>query len=84
MKQEKLISASELGEYVYCRRSWWLKMVRHVEPNAATRAAQAEGERWHAVQGERIAASGRWRNTALALVALAIALLLMWWWGVSR
>ena len=84
MERQKLIGASELGDFVYCRRSWWRRRVRGVQVNAATRALQVEGERWHAEQGQRIAASGGSQNMALALVALAIAVFLFWLWGTTR
>jgi hypothetical protein len=29
-RPERFISASELGEYAYCRRAWWLRTVRGV------------------------------------------------------
>jgi hypothetical protein len=29
-RAERFISASELGEYAYCRRAWWLRAVRGV------------------------------------------------------
>jgi len=29
-RPERFISASELGEYAYCRRAWWLRAVQGV------------------------------------------------------
>ena len=29
-RPERFLSASELGEYAYCRRAWWLRAVRGV------------------------------------------------------
>ena len=29
-RPERYISASELGEYAYCRRAWWLRAVQGV------------------------------------------------------
>lgn len=29
-RPDRFISASELGEYAYCRRAWWLRAVRGV------------------------------------------------------
>ena len=29
-RAERFISASELGEYAYCRRAWWLRAVHGV------------------------------------------------------
>jgi hypothetical protein len=33
-RPERFISASELGEYAYCRRAWWLRAVRGVTTEA--------------------------------------------------
>lgn len=46
------ISASEVGDYAYCARSWWLKRVRkvRVESPAAT-----EGDHVHAAAGQIVA-----------------------------
>ncbi len=66
---ERFISASELGEYAYCRRAWWLRAVKGV-----TTAEQ--GSRFHAGHD----AHRRHGATLLAaralLVAAAIALVL--------
>jgi len=63
--EQRFISASELAEYAYCRRAWWLRAVR------GTAAAEPT---------DRLARgrSAHWRHGALILVArsLAIAALL--------
>lgn len=72
--RERFVSASELGEYAYCRRAWWLRVVR-----GATSAVQ--GERF---QAGRIA-HGRHARTlrvarllAVAAAAALIAALALW------
>ena len=40
-RPERFISASELGEYAYCRRAWWLRAVRGV-------ATEKQGKRFSA------------------------------------
>jgi len=46
-----LLRASEIGEYIYCRRAWWLRRVRgyssaNVRELAAGAAAHARHGRW--------------------------------------
>ena len=73
---ERFISASELGEYAYCRRAWWLRVVKGV-----TTAEQ--GSRFQAGHG----AHRRHGVTLLvarallvaAVVALALALGVALW-----
>ena len=59
---DRFVSASELGEYAYCRRAWWLRAVQGV-----TTAEQ--GERF----GRGHAAHTRHGATLLAARALAVA-----------
>lgn len=80
---EKLIRASEIGEYVYCHRAWWLRHVEGVEP--ANRAALDAGRRAHGRHARRVAGAALAGKIALALIALAIVLLVvalvLWWVG---
>lgn len=76
-RTERFLSASELGEYAYCRRAWWLRAVRGV-------TTEQQGTRFsggHAAH-RRHAWSLWWARAlgwlALLLVVLAIALLV---WG---
>lgn len=67
------IRASEIAEYVYCRRAWWLRHVRHIAP-ANTRQLQA-GTRHHEQHG-RLVRRSIWA-TRLAYLAIfsAVAVL---------
>ncbi|HKC66101.1 MAG TPA: hypothetical protein VKB86_20825 [Pyrinomonadaceae bacterium] len=77
------IRASEVGEYVFCARAWWLRIEGH-EPTSGHEAREA-GERWHMKHGRGVASVGRLRRlaaySALLAVALAVLLLLLWWYG---
>jgi len=69
------IRASEIGEYVYCARAWWLRRVAGEEPAGHER--RALGTALHARHGRAVALSGRllWAAVALLLVGLALLLL---------
>lgn len=72
---DALICASEVGEYVYCARAWWLRQVQGV-PSANVEALQA-GQQAHARHGRRVAASQRQQQVALLLIAAAAVLALV-------
>lgn len=61
------IRASEVGEYTFCARAWWLRRVLGLEPAGHERRELGTG--LHHRHGRTVAAS----NTLLALAA-AIAL----------
>jgi len=63
---ERFVTASELAEYAYCRRAWWLRAVR---------GEQGEGESARFAEG-RSAHRAHARQIALARALLALAALL--------
>lgn len=75
-RPERFISASEVGEYAYCRRAWWLRAVRGV-----TTAAQ--GNRFSAghLAHRRHAWSLWWARALgwLAALLMAAALTALVW-----
>lgn len=71
---DPVIRASELGEYVYCARSWWLRRVQGVASHNT--AALASGQQAHDRHGRAVAAVQTQRRLALLLAALAGLLLL--------
>ena len=68
---QPVIRASELGEYVYCARSWWLKRAQGVQSNnvealrSGTAAHDRHGRGVATVQTQR-----RWVTILLAAAAL--------------
>lgn len=70
------IRASEVGEYVFCARAWWLRRVAGLEPAGHER--REHGGMLHRQHGRTVAASNTllWLAAALALVAGALILVL--------
>jgi CRISPR/Cas system-associated exonuclease Cas4 (RecB family) len=70
-----IIRASEIGEYVYCARAWWLRRVVGVEPSG--REHRDRGILLHTRHGRSVAASRTllWIAGALFVAGIAIALL---------
>ncbi len=67
------IRASEIGEYVYCRRSWWLRRVRGV---ASVRVAQMQaGTRHHERHGRLVQRSSWLQRVAYVVLFVAVAVL---------
>jgi CRISPR/Cas system-associated exonuclease Cas4 (RecB family) len=70
-----VIRASEIGEYVYCARAWWLRRVAGATPTGAAR--RMEGTRRHVRHGFGVAASRALLRAAIVLVLAAGLLLLV-------
>jgi CRISPR/Cas system-associated exonuclease Cas4 (RecB family) len=66
--KRRVIRASEIGQYAYCAKAWWLGSVEGVAPSNTRELAQ--GERAHRQHGQRV-----WLASALRLVALVVLLL---------
>ncbi len=66
------IRASEIGSYLYCRRSWWYRLQGKESDNLADLAAGVELHRRH---GRKVLTASLMRG--LALVSLLAALMLL-------
>ena len=67
------IRASEIGEYVYCRRSWWLRRVRAV---ASTNVTQMRAGTQHHQRHGRLVHGSVWlRRLAYVALFCAVAML---------
>ncbi len=67
------IRASEIAEYVYCRRAWWLRRVRGV---ATANVAQLQaGTRHHEQHGQLVRRSIWAQRLAYVALFCAIAVL---------
>jgi CRISPR/Cas system-associated exonuclease Cas4 (RecB family) len=69
----QIIRASEVGEYVFCARAWWLRRVQGLEP--AGRERRELGTALHTRHGRAVALSRALLIAGLALLAVAVALL---------
>jgi|GEM_PF-5674354 len=82
--RKRLISATELAEFVYCAKAWELKYVQGVEPSTETQQLQDEGNAWHASQGRQLARGDSFRWGAFVALALAVILFVFVWLGWAR
>ncbi len=80
----RVIRASEIGEYIYCHRAWWLGRVQGVEN--ANRAQLDAGVVRHRAHGRLVQRAEILTRAALvlALAALVIAIILIAQVLVSR
>ena len=73
---EPLVRASEVGQYIYCARSWWLAQVQGVTTrHQGALAAGTAGYRRHGHQVILARTLKRWA-VGLALAAMGIVLLI--------
>lgn len=70
-----MIRASEVGEYVYCARAWWLRRVAGLEPD--NRERQEWGATLHRRHGRAVVASSTLLTCAVVLGLAALVLLLV-------
>lgn len=66
------IKASEIGEYLYCQRAWWLRLQG---ADSANVQELAEGTRQHARHGRGWQVASGLRVLAIGLAVVAMILL---------
>jgi CRISPR/Cas system-associated exonuclease Cas4 (RecB family) len=69
-RADEVIRASELGEYEYCARAWWLGRVLGYRP--ANLERMAAGEEAHVRHGQKVVSYHRLRRWAYTLLSLAL------------
>jgi len=80
-EQRPLIKASELAQYSFCRRAWWLGNVRKI--GGQNQALLARGQKVHHRHKGQVQAAHRWRKTGGLLISLGgllFLLVLLWRW----
>lgn len=71
-----IIRASEIGQYAYCARAWWLSRVHgHRSTNVV---ALRRGEEQHRIHVQAVHRTNLLRRVAQSLLVLAAILLLIW------
>jgi hypothetical protein len=63
-----LIQASELAQYGFCQRAWWLGIVKGEA--STNQPAMARGVQSHRSHADRVRAAFRWRYAGLAVLGL--------------
>jgi hypothetical protein len=71
-----IIKASEIGEYVYCNRAWWLRRTYDVRPQNS--AELQAGTVYHTDHGGRVRQGILARRIALIFFFLALSVLVFW------
>jgi len=80
----RVVRASEIGEYAYCARSWWLRNVRGVQ--STHQELMREGTRRHHRHARQVSTAvwaGKiaWTLIVLALLFIGLAILRSWMGG---
>ena len=72
-RKDEVLRASEIGQYAFCARAWWLGRVKGYR--SANVAAMQAGTLGHRAHGRQVESAQRLRRLALALLLLAGLLL---------
>ncbi|HEX9796292.1 MAG TPA: hypothetical protein VGA52_04810 [Anaerolineales bacterium] len=73
----RIIQASELASYDFCRRAWGYTLAGMVADSARLEA----GRRWHEVHGRRVNRAAWLRLAGWVLLLLALMLAISSWLG---
>jgi hypothetical protein len=73
--RDRIIRASEVGQYVYCAHAWWLARVENL-PSAHLEAMEA-GRRIHCHHGRGVRTSLTLRWLGYALLTCAVVLVIL-------
>ena len=73
---DNLIQASEIGEYVYCNRAWWLNRIEQAQ--SVNHEAMMRGQRFHVAHREMVEKSNKTRRNAYVFMVPALLLLMYW------
>ncbi|QLQ05034.1 MAG: hypothetical protein HZY76_02270 [Anaerolineae bacterium] len=78
MSQEPLIRASDIGQYLFCHRAWWLARIQQVP--SSNLAEMAAGSAAHTRHGRQMKSAQRLQQigVGLMIVAALLGLLLLW------
>ena len=71
----RLIRASEVGEYVFCHRAWWLRTVEKLVPESQARLQAGVAN--HQRHGLRVTLSQALLLSGIGLLAVALLGLLL-------
>ena len=76
-KTASYIRASEIGDYIYCNRQWYLKRVEGVRPAPFQLQRMEKGKRYHDEHWKEVKKAARNEQFILALIAAAVTLIVL-------
>ncbi|MBE7469003.1 MAG: hypothetical protein DPW09_27090 [Anaerolineae bacterium] len=62
-----LIRASELAQFSFCQRAWWLNTIKQIPPN--NQAVLKHGTQIHRLHTRQVHSALRWRQASFFLLA---------------
>lgn len=75
-KQVPVVRASELSQYAFCARAWWLGRVKGYRSSNVS--AMRQGTARHRSHGRAVERYHLWRRVAVGLIGAAGVLLVIW------
>ena len=72
---DRIIRASEIGQYDFCAKAWWLGSIEGVQPSNI-RELQA-GTAAHERHGRQVRSAVRMQMVAVVLVGLGVVVLML-------
>ena len=69
-----LVKASELAEYGFCQKSWWLRHVGQLTPD--NQANLKRGQRAHTRNEQQVESANRWRQASFILFGIGLLILI--------
>ncbi len=82
MSQAPLIRASDIGQYLFCHRAWWLARIQQVP--STNLAEMAAGSAAHAQHGQEMKSTQRLQQIGVILIVVAALLGLVVLWTLIR
>ncbi len=75
-RRDDIVRASEIGQYAFCARAWWLGRVKGYRSTNV--AAMREGTARHRSHGRSVAGYRLLQRLAIFLLVLAVLALVVW------
>jgi len=75
----RIIRASEINQYVYCAKAWWLGSIENVRPSNIHELSG--GSLAHARHGRTVAVASITQRIALGALLIGLLLALIWFSG---